>query len=327
MTRGAALSRMNRSTSVIVLFALVTACRGSGTDATSPGRWSPPIPVAGGGHADLFSAGPPQSIAFSSNRDGNSEIYLMNPDGSAQTRVTFASAPDMEPSLSPDGKRIAFTSQRTLASDIWLMNADGSDPVDLTSTYGVSEGWPRWSPNGKQIAFQSNRDGNWEIYVMNADGTGLTRLTNYPGVDQWPEWSPDGKRLAFRRDMDVWTLDLASGALTQLTTDPALDQMAVWSPNGKQIAFMSLRDGYCSVFLMNADGSDQVNLTPKPAADAASAWCSRAPAWSRNGQRIYFSSKRPSTGGDFEIFSMAPDGSDVQRLTTAIGEDATPKSR
>lgn len=276
---------------------------------------------------DLFSAGPPQSIAFSSNRDGNSEIYLMNPDGSAQTRVTYDFAPDMEPALSPDGKRIAFTSQRTLASDIWLMNADGSDPVDLTSTYGVSEGWPRWSPNGKQIAFQSNRDGNWEIYVVNADGTGLTRLTNYSGVDQWPEWSPDGKRLAFRRDMDVWTLDLASGALTQLTTDPALDQMAVWSPNGKQIAFMSLRDGYCSVFLMDADGSNQVNLTPKAAGDAASAWCSRAPAWSRNGQRIYFSSKRPSTGGDFEIFSMARDGSDVQRLTTAAGEDATPKSR
>lgn len=327
MTRDAALPQLDRILSVVMPIALVAACAGGSTDATAPRGTAARSPALAVARADLLSSGPPQSIVFSSTRDGNSEIYAMNPDGSAQTRLTSNLAPDMEPSLSPDGKRIAFSSQRTLASDIWLMNADGSDPIDLTSTYGVSEGWPRWSPNGKQIAFQSNRDGNWEIYVVNADGTGLERLTNYSGPDQWPEWAPDGKRLAIRRDNDVWIMDLASGALTQLTTDPALDQMAVWSPNGKQLAFMSLREGYCSVFLMNADGSNQVNLTPKPSADAASAWCSRAPAWSRNGQRIYFSSKRPTTGGDFEIFSMAADGSDVTRLTTATGEDATPKSR
>jgi len=301
---------------------LAVACLTDHADSTAPmsaNRLS--------AHVDLAAAGAPQSIAFSSARDGNPEIYVMNPDGTEQTRVTVDFAPDAEPSLSPDGKQLVIKSQRSMNWDIWVMDADGENATDLTHTRSAIEGWPRWSPNGKQIAFHSNRDGNYEIYIVNADGTGLTRITDYSGVDQWPEWSPNGKQLAFLRDNDVVVMDLATRGVTRLTTDPALDQMAVWSPNGKQIAFMSLRDGYCSVFLMNADGSDQVNLTPKPPADAASAWCSRAPAWSKNGQRIYFSSKRPSTGGDFEIFSMAADGSDVIRLTTAPGEDATPKSR
>jgi len=70
-----------------------------------------------------------------------------------------------------------------------------------------------------------------------------------------------------------------------------------------------------------------VNLTPKDPADPSSAWCSRAPAWSRNGQRLYFMSMRPSTSGDVELFSMAPDGSALVRLTYSSGEDGGPRMR
>jgi TolB protein len=220
---------------------------------------------------------------------------------------------------------VVFTSTRSGNADIWVMDVDGENLVNLTNTT-AAEGWPRWSPNGKQIAFHSNRDGNFEIYVVNADGTGLERLTSYAGVDQWPDWSPNGRKLALRRDHDVWVLHLRTGELRQLTTDAALDQMAAWSPNGRRLAFMSLREGYCSVFLMNADGSGPVNLTPKDAADPAASWCSRAPSWAGN-RRILFMSRRPATGGDFEIFSMRPDGSRLRRLTTAAGEDGTPTAR
>lgn len=276
--------------------------------------------------APAADAGAPLSIVFYSNRDGNAEIYLMDPDGSDQTRVTVNTASDVEPDLSPNGKQVVFTSTRSGNADIWIMDADGANAVNLTKT-PATEGWARWSPNGKQIAFQSNRDGNYEIYVVNADGSDLTRVTTYAGVDQWPEWSPNGKVLAFRRDSDVWTIELRTGELSQLTTDPALDQMAVWSPDGRQLAFMSLREGYCSIFLMNADGSNQTNLTPKASADPAAAWCSRTPAWSTNGKRIYFMSRRPATSADFEIFGMALDGSDLTRLTFAAGEDGTPTAR
>ena len=89
--------------------------------------------------------------------------------------------------------------------------------------------------------------------------------------------------------------------LRRVTSDRVLDQWPDWSPNGKQIAFLSLRDGYPSVFLMSAEGetaeNPAINLTPKDATDAASAWLSRAPSWSKNGRQIYFMSYRPSTGG------------------------------
>ena len=175
--------------------------------------------------------------------------------------------------------------------------------------------------------FHSNRDGNFELYVMDRDGGDLIRLTNYAGVDQFPEWSPNGQEIAFRRDVDIYVLDVTSGQTRRLTDALPLNQMPSWSPNGKQLAFMSARAGYPSVFLMNADGSDQRNLTPKDPGDLDSDWISRAPSWSTNGRQIYFMSSRPSTGLDTEIFIMDLDGTGATRITTAIGMDGSPRAR
>jgi Tol biopolymer transport system component len=107
--------------------------------------------------------------------------------------------------------------------------------------------------------------------------------------------------------------------------------MPAWSPNGQQIAFMSLREGYCAVFLMSVDGDTPehpaVNLTPKASGDPSSQWCSRAPAWSRDGQRIYFQSMRPGTGGTADLFVMNADGTGLERLTVSAGEDGGPRVR
>ena len=131
----------------------------------------------------------------------------------------------------------------------------------------------------------------------------------------------------FRHDADIYTLDLTNGETTRLTTIGPLNQMATWSPNGRQLVFMSARDGYPSVFLMNADGSRQTNLTPKATGDADSDWVSRAPSWSKNGQQIFFMSSRPSTGLDTEIFAMLPNGTGVRRLTFSLGVDGSPRGR
>ena len=308
---------------LVLVAALLAAC----ADAAPPTAPRPSAAhVAGADAIGPHGGAPPLSVAFQSSRDGNSEIYLMNADGSDQTRITVHPAMDVEPDLSPNGKQIVFTSTRSGNADIWLLDLRTGELVNLTGT-AAAEGWPRWSPNGKQVAFHSDRDGNFEIYVLDLRTGALERVTTYGGVDMWPEWSPDGKTLALRRDLDVWTLELRTGALAQLTTHPALDQMAAWSPNGRQLAFMSLRDGYCAVFLMDADGGGQVNLTPKDPADAAAAWCSRAPSWSTNGRQILFMSRRPSTGGDWEVFVMNADGSGQTRLTVAPGEDGIPTAR
>src|SRR5204862_420904 len=110
-------------------------------------------------------------IVFSSNRDGNFEIYAMNTDGTGATRLTNHAAADISPAWSPDGSKIVFASNRDGNFEIYVMNADGSAPLRLTNNPAV-EGEPGWSPDSGKIVFCSNRDGlfNSEVYVMNADG-------------------------------------------------------------------------------------------------------------------------------------------------------------
>jgi Tol biopolymer transport system component len=283
--------------------------------------------ISGSAGIAAQGGGIPGGVAFHSARDGNNEIYVMDWDGSMPLRITEHSASDVDPAISPNGRDIVFTSNRAGNNDIFIVDATGRNPVNLTH-HPANDGWARWSPNGRQIVFHSNRDGNFEIYVMDIDGSSPTRVTNYAGVDQFPDWSPDGSEIVFRRDVDVYALDLSTGDTRRLTeTAPLLNQMAAWSPNGKQLTFMSARDGYPSVFIMNADGSGQMNLTPKDPGDADSDWVSRAPSWSRNGHQIYFMSFRPSTGLDTEIFRIEADGSGLTRITNSIGIDGSPRVR
>jgi Tol biopolymer transport system component len=286
------------------------------------------------------------AIVFQSIRSGNNDIWLMDreylktlaPD--RLTRITRDLASDGEPDLSPNGREVVFTSVRAGSNDIFVTDIEGLEAWNLTgdakiagTSMSANDGWARWSPDGRQIAFHSNRDGNFEIYVMDADGSNPTRVTVYPGVDQYPDWSPDGHRIVFRRDVDIWVIDLrdlsddGDAAAHRLTDAPPLNQMPAWSPNGQRIAFMSTRAGYCAVFLMNADGTDQRNLTPKDAAGSDAEFCSRAPAWSPSGRQIYFTSFRRETQGDTEIFVMDADGRNVTRLTASIGVDANARAR
>lgn len=266
-------------------------------------------------------------VAFFSARNGNNDIYIMSWDGRQPLQITTEPASDVDPAISPNGRDITFTSNRTGNNDVFVVGAAGGTAVNITN-HPANDGWSRWSPNGRQIVFHSNRDGNFEIYVIDSDGRQpATRLTDYPGIDQFPDWSPDGRFIVFRRDVDVYVMELASGQVSRLTAAPPLNQMAVWSPNGRQLAFMSARDGYPSVFVMNADGSNPRNLTPKRPADADADWVSRAPSWARNGQYVFFMSSRPSTGLDMEIFVTTANGSGLQRLTNSIGVDGSPRGR
>ena len=161
-------------------------------------------------------------IAFASDRDGNSEIYIMNADGTNQTRLTNNSANNYTPALSPDGSKIAWVSHRDGNNEIYAMTANGNNQVNLTNNPAQDYN-PSWSPDGSRIAFNSDRNGEFEIFVMNASGSNQILLPNNTGeTDAFcPSWSPDGSRIAF----DTRTA------------------------------------GYYKIYMMNADGSNQTRLT------------------------------------------------------------------
>ncbi len=109
-------------------------------------------------------------IAFSSDRDGDWEIFVMNADGNGVQQLTDNDGDDSVEEWSPNGNKIAFVSDRDGDDEIFVMNADGTEVRQLTDN-DDRDGSASWSLDGDRIAFTSNRDGDWDIFVMNADGT------------------------------------------------------------------------------------------------------------------------------------------------------------
>jgi alpha-tubulin suppressor-like RCC1 family protein/dipeptidyl aminopeptidase/acylaminoacyl peptidase len=289
------------SVSLVMFAALQTSCR------------LDPLTAPLG--AQLADASAPR-IAFVSSRDGNEEIYVMNADGSAPTRLTNDPASDAQPSWSPDGQRIVFSSTRDGNRAIYVMAADGSGVTRLT-TASADDYYPTWSPDGQQIAFTSTRDSNQEIYVMAADGSGQTRLTNVLGVDQGPSWSPDGRQIAFQStragNSAIFVMG-ADGSAPIRLTEPASDFSPSWAPDGRHIVFTSIRSFNMDVYTMALDGSAQTRLTDAPPNDLD-------PSWSPDGRQIAFASGRD---GNLEIYLMNPDGAAPTRLTNHSATDGDP---
>ena len=186
------------------------------------------------------------------------------------------------PAWSPDGQKIAFVSLRDGNAEIYVMNADGSGlPTNLTNN-DAFDADPTWSPDSRQIAFASNRDGGgFQIYVMNADGLEQTRLPNNRRFDTWnsfPNWSHDGTRIVFQsRDksegpFQIYVMSVYGDAEPVQLTSKGDNESPEWSPNDRLIAFTTSRDGNAEIYIMNANGAGQINLTNNPANDSSPAW-------------------------------------------------------
>jgi Tol biopolymer transport system component len=164
-------------------------------------------------------------IAFSSWRDGNSEIYVVNVDNGQQVNLTRHAEYDALPKWSADGKTILFITARDNLPEIYKMNDDGTHPVRLTNTSYVG-GWYDWSPNGQSIAFLLEGK---KPYMMDSNGNQVRSITDMTGFDS--AWSPDGKYLVSSDSNDqLYAVRIDNGQLIQLTEGPGRKLSPIWSP-------------------------------------------------------------------------------------------------
>ena len=225
-------------------------------------------------------------IAFVSPHAGSNDVYVMNADGTGVVQLTHTVASESEPVWSPDGSRMAFVSDRARTQDIYVMNADGSHVVPVTSG-PATDADPAWSHDGTQIAFASDRRGGSDIWIVNADGTKMHMLVATPAPEFAPLWSPNGSKLAFvsTRGGNQEIYVRFGGSTTRLTYSAGHDLIGSWSPDGSRISFVSDRSGARNIYVMNADGTDVVQLTHDPAGVQVA-------AWSPDGLKILFVGSR-----------------------------------
>ncbi len=257
-------------------------------------------------------------IVYTSTRDGNGEIYMINADGSGEVRLTNHPGDDFDPTWSPTGENIAFVSERDHLGlyDIYLMDADGGnirrafDELDYRTA-------PTWSPDGERIAYHTYSPvPDWAVYFNTLGGGEAERLSEagIPGGG-FPAWSPDGTEIAFTdripvgapipveprfkvvsMEMRIWILNLQTGEKEILL--PRIKEgdthYPIWSPDGTKLAFYwwKRKDRKAGIYIVNRDRKGLEEIV-KDAGGIV--------AWSPSGKELLF---KKSVGGQRQLFKI-----------------------
>jgi Tol biopolymer transport system component len=262
----------------------------------------------GGENAEAYFSADGQWITFQSTRDGRrcDQQYVMRADGSEVTKVSVGGKTTCGWFL-PGGNRLFFSATHHVDTacpprpdpsagyvwgiddyDIYTVDRDGKNLQRLTN-YGTYTAEGILSPDGTRIVFTSLKDGDLDIYTMNVDGSDVRRLTTTPGYDGGPWWSPDGTKIVYR----AWHPE----------PGPELDAYR------DLLSRKMIRPNRMELWVMNADGSDQRQITKLGGANFG-------PSWTPDGRRIIFSSnhKNPRSR-NFDLYLVNLDGTGLEQVT------------
>jgi len=258
-------------------------------------------------------------------------VALLNRSGATQSeplgqarQITHSA--NYDPSLSPDGRSMVYISDVGGREQLFVRSLDGREVRQLTTDSADHED-PAWSPDGKTIAFVYIKEGHAQVALIPATGGAIDILTSTGERVIHPNWSPDGKKVVYCADDDlkppkknpaaIKVIDLSTRRVRILISG-GVNTYPVWSPDGQLLAFRRMvEDTNSEVFLADSAGHHQRNISNSPAFDG---W----PAWSPDGRLIAFASNRGGRG-DYEIYVMRPDGSDVRLVARTTGRATAPK--
>lgn len=276
-----------------------------------------------GTYVSAVSPGENGLIIFTANPTGSSQIYTINPNGSHMVQITTlppTKQEGLQPTFSPDGRRILFS-------------------------YGAGSAGP-------------------DLYVINSDGTGLTRLT-FDGLSSAGRWSPDATRIVFAQTSTLTGVNVittmradGTGKKTALTSRLWDSYEPAYSPDGRIVNYSQQGGLVEAVWIMNADGSEKMRLTPArlelfpydvaPDGQHILMWNHNSsslpssifvmnidgaditrlthsggrhdlyPAYSPDGTKIVFASDRLSSNASLDLFTMNADGTNVKRIAAGL---------
>ena len=274
----------------------------------------------GGENAEAYWAFDGSMLIYQGNKPdgpGCDQIYLLDPWTAESTRVSNGEGRTTCSYFYPSGEQILYSSTHHHDAscpaepdfsmgyvwpiyptyDVFVASTDGSNLRQLTTEDGY-DAEATFSPAGDRIVFTSTRDGDLDLYSMAPDGSDVRRLTDRPGYDGGAFFSPDGSQIIWRAHYPE--------------PGPELDDYMRLLGDGL------IRPGELEIYVMDADGSNQRQVTNLGAANFA-------PYWHPSGEKILFSSNlHDPSGRDFEIFMIDLDGTGLTRITHSEGFDGFP---
>ena len=253
-------------------------------------------------------------ILFNSLRDGNSEVYIMNPDGSEQVNLTQHRAQDRDAVWSPTGEQILFESDRDGFKDLYLMNADGSN-VRRVFRKAIYRDDPTWAPDGKQIAYVHKNFDLHSFVIYTATLGKQTEKLLIDGVE--PAWSPDGTEIAcsvgglIRRRLALINVRTRKQKLPAPLKVTNRQDSPSWSATGDRLAFSwnknpppPLADGEPApkawadkqtIYIVNRDGTGLQQVVDEAGPRAT------APELSPSGEEVLYTQE---IEGHLQIFKV-----------------------